>query len=70
MRAQGLFPEREVALTQLLRELARVGARPEASRPEKLLGLLIGRERADRLMLSAYRRFDRRMYAFYLEGHA
>jgi hypothetical protein len=25
---------------------------------------------ADRLMLSAYRRFDRRMYAFYLEGHA
>lgn len=70
LRAQGLFPEREAALTQLLCELANTGAQPEASRPEKLLGVLLGRERADRLMLSAYRRFDRRMYAFYLEGHA
>lgn len=70
LRAQALFPEREAALTRVLRELAEGGARPEVSRPEKVLALVLGRERADRAMLAAYRRFDRRMFAFYLEGHA
>lgn len=70
LRAQNLFPEREVALTRVLSELAETGARPEMSRPEALLAALLGRESADRLMMSAYRRFDHKMYAFYLEGHA
>lgn len=70
LRAQRLFPELERDLTRALGDLAAAGARPALGRKEAVLARLVGRERADRLVLAYYRRFDPLMYAFYSQGHA
>ncbi len=68
--AQNIYPESVPALSEMIGDLARRGFRPPLKGKEAILARLIGRERADRLMLAYYRRFDKPMFEFYQQGHA
>jgi hypothetical protein len=70
LRAQNLRPDSITALTEMLRALAQRGFYPPLKGKEAVLSRLVGRERADHLMLAYYRRFDKPMFEFYQQGHA